>query len=192
MGHSERRFALRDRTRANHEKLDTAIGAFENLAAYRRYVTFLGRFRFAMDRVLNDVVWPRDWSWRPTAVSDSIAQDAKDLGLRVTPTETSDVLFDDQSGLLGAIYVLEGSTLGARVLRSRAAALGMTDGFGARHLAVMTRDMSCWQAFLRQLDGVEDFDIECAAQAANAVFDLALRCVETGGLPSPDFKASAD
>jgi heme oxygenase len=84
------------------------------------------------------------------------------------------VLFDDQSGLLGAVNVLEGSTLGARVLRSRAAALGMTDGFGARHLAVMMRDMSCWQTFLRQLDDVEDFDIECAAQAANAVFDFAL------------------
>jgi heme oxygenase len=101
------------------------------------------------------------------------------------------VLSDDQNGLLGAVCVLEGSTLGARVLRSRSAAIGMTDGFGARHLGVMTRDMSCWQSFLRQLEGVEDFDIECAAQAANAVFDLAMRCVETGGPPSPDFKASA-
>ncbi|MBD9650296.1 biliverdin-producing heme oxygenase [Ensifer sp. ENS09] len=118
MGHSERRFALRDRTRANHEKLDAAIGAFESLTAYRRYVAFLGRFRFAMDRVLHDVVWPGDWFWRPTAVSNSIAQDAKDLGLGLTPTETTDALFDDQSGLLGAVYVLEGSTLGARVLRS--------------------------------------------------------------------------
>lgn len=41
------------------------------------------------------------------------------------------------------------------------------------------------------LDGVEDFDIKSAAQAANAVFDLAMRCVETGRLLSPDFKASA-
>lgn len=178
MRHSERRFGLRDRTRDKHEKLDAEIGAFTSLEAYRRYVAFLGRFRFAMDRAMQDVVWPRDWSWRPVAVSDSIAQDVIDLGIRLTPIQTSIVPFNNHNALLGALYVLEGSTLGARVLKARAAALGMTESFGARHLAVMTRDMSCWQSFLRQLDDIEHLDIECAAQAANAVFDLALHCVK--------------
>jgi heme oxygenase len=179
MRHSERRFGLRDRTRDKHEKLDALVGVFQSVEEYRGYVAFIGRFRFAMDRVMRNVVWPRDWPWRPQAVYDSIAQDASDLGIRLTHAHTSIAPFDNHSALLGALYVLEGSTLGARVLKSRAAALGMTESFGARHLAVMTHDISHWQSFLRQLDDVEDFDIECADRAANAVFDLALRCVET-------------
>lgn len=190
MGNSKRRFELRDRTRDKHEKLDAAVGAFENVAEYRRYVAFLSRFRFAMDRVMHNVVWPGDWSWRPIDVSGSIALDAADLGLQLTASKTSMLPFGSESALLGALYVLEGSTLGARVLKSRAAALGMTDRFGARHLALMTRDGSGWQSFLRQLDDVERFDIECAAQAANAVFDLALRCIETEPVAASDFNAN--
>lgn len=179
MTHSERRFELRGRTRDRHERLDAAIGAFESIAEYRRYITFLGKFRFAMDQVMHDVVWPADCVWRPTAVSEAIARDATDLDIRLTPAKTSIMPFDDQSALFGALYVLEGSTLGAQVLKSRAAALGMRDDFGARHLAVMTQGLSHWRSFLHQLDGVERFDIEYAAQAANAVFDLALQCIGT-------------
>lgn len=185
MTHSERRFGLRDRTRDKHEKLDAAIGVFQSVAQYRRYVAFLGGFRFAMDRVMHDAVWPRDWSWRPTAVSGSIAQDATDLGVRVTIPQTSIAPLGNQSAILGALYVLEGSTLGARVLKLRAAALGMTENFGARHLEVMTRDISCWQSFLRRLDDTEHFDIESAALAANTVFDLALQCIELERIAVP-------
>ena len=128
---------------------------------------------------MHDVVWPADCAWRPTAVSEAIARDATDLDIRLTPAKTSIMPFDDQSALFGALYVLEGSTLGAQVLKSRAAALGMRDDFGARHLAVMTQGLSHWRSFLHQLDDIERFDIEYAAQAANAVFDLALQCIGT-------------
>ena len=185
MRHSERRFALRARTHDKHETLDAAIGAFETIEAYRRYVAFLGRFRCTMERILNDVVWPADWSWRPMALFSSIEQDAADLNICLNPTHTPLVVFDNPSALLGALYVLEGSTLGAAVLKSRAALLGMSENFGARHLAVMTSDLSFWRLFLRQLDSVYDFDIDCAAQSANAVFDLALQCIETEEVALP-------
>ena len=176
MSQGERRFELRNRTRRLHQKLDDAIGAFGDRAEYCRYVSFLGAFRAAMDRVLHDVVWPDDWAWRPTSISNALVHDAADLGLESVPPEGTAVAIDDQSALLGALYVLEGSTLGARVLKTRAAALGLTGEFGARHLALMTRDLSQWQSFLRRLDAEQDFDMERAVETANAVFDLALRC----------------
>lgn len=176
---SKRRFELRDRTQARHRKLDDAIGFFDDRAGYCRYVAFLGTFRAAMDQALHDVIWPDDWAWRPTAVSAALIQDAADLGIRPTLPARAAIALADQSALMGSLYVLEGSTLGARVLKTRAAALGLTEDYGARHLALMAQDMSQWQSFLRRLDDIADFDVERAARAANAVFDLALQCFET-------------
>jgi heme oxygenase len=179
MPHSGRRFDLRNRTRQGHERLDAAVGVFVTLADYRRYLACLGAFRAAMDRALQDIAWPEGWSWRPTRIVDQLARDAKDLGLPPARDRKADVDLTDLSALLGALYVLEGSTLGAQVLRQRAAALGLDRDFGARHLDHMSNDIAQWRAFLLLLDGARDFDIERAAASANDVFALALRCFES-------------
>jgi heme oxygenase len=180
MAYSERRFELRDRTRDGHERLDAAVGAFDSLRSYSHYVGFLGTFRATMDDQLAGVVWPLEWSWRPTMVSAALAQDAQDLGLDAARSMKAAIDLRKPSALLGALYVLEGSTLGARVLRQRAAGLGMTGAFGARHLSLMSNDMAQWQSFLLLLDDACDFDMDHAAAAANEVFALALRCFESG------------
>lgn len=179
MTYSKRRFELRDRTRDGHEQLDAAVGVFDTLASYRRYVGLLRAFRSTMDGQVSGATWPVGWDWRPTVVSAALAQDADDLGLAATRPMKAGIDLGEPSALLGALYVLEGSTLGARVLRQRAAALGMRDDFGARHLALMSNDIAQWQSFLLLLDEARDFDIERAAASANEVFDLALRCFES-------------
>ncbi|MCR6503061.1 biliverdin-producing heme oxygenase [Shinella sp. CPCC 101442] len=176
---SERRFELRKRTQMAHEQLDAAVGNFNTLEEYRRYLTGLSRFRAAMDESLESVVWPNGWSWRPTAVARSLDSDAIDLNLPAKRQTSYDIDLADDSVLLGALYVLEGSTLGARVLRQRAAALGLDQAFGARHLAVMSKDIAQWQSFLILLDESPDFDIDRAAASANSVFALALQCFES-------------
>jgi heme oxygenase len=113
-------------------------------------------------------------------VSAALAQDAQDLGLEAARSMKVVIDLDKPSALLGALYVLEGSTLGARVLRQRAADLGMTGGFGARHLSLMSNDMAQWQSFLLLLDDAGDFELDQAAATANQVFALALRCFESG------------
>lgn len=180
MAYSERRFELRDRTRDGHERLDAAVGAFDSVQSYGRYVGFLGTFRATMDDQLAGVAWPAQWRWRPTMVSAALAQDAQDLGLEAARSMKVVIDLDKPSALLGALYVLEGSTLGARVLRQRAADLGMTGGFGARHLSLMSNDMAQWQSFLLLLDDAGDFELDQAAATANQVFALALRCFESG------------
>jgi len=177
MSISERRFELRTRTREKHERLDEAIGIFATRKEYCRYVAFLRCFRATMDSSLRCAVWPVDWECQPTPVSDAVHKDAADLGLEQASPLKESFEAGDESSLLGALYVLEGSTLGARVLRSRAAALGLNDGFGARHLALMA-SATQWQSFLSLLDAAQDFDIERAARAANAVFEVAMRCFE--------------
>ncbi len=179
MAASERRFDLRERTRTVHERLDAAVGGFDTVEQYRRYLTGLARFRAAMDGAMQDVTWPVDWSFRPTELAASLEEDARDFQLAPPEDINPDMDLSDGSILLGALYVLEGSTLGAQVLRQRAAALGLDDTFGARHLAVMSKDIAQWQSFLLLLDEAPNFDIERAAASANTVFALALQCFES-------------
>ncbi len=179
MAVSERRFDLRKRTQSIHERLDAAIGGFDTVEQYRRYLAGLGRFRAAVDGMLQHVIWPAGWSFRPTALTETLEEDAIDLSLPASENIDPHIDLSDDSALLGALYVLEGSTLGARVLRQRAAALGLDETFGARHLAVMSKDIAQWQAFLLLLDEADNFDIEQAAASANAVFALALQCFES-------------
>ncbi len=179
MAPSQRRFELRDRTREGHDRLDAAVGAFGTLEAYCHYIARIGSFRATMDAALLNAVWPDEWRWRPTWVADALADDTLDL--KLPPASRQKVCLDlgDESALLGTLYVLEGSTLGARVLRQRALALGLDETFGARHLALMSNDIAQWQSFLVLLDSAPDFNIERAAASANAVFAFALRCFES-------------
>lgn len=176
---SERRFDLRARTQSIHERLDAAVGGFDTVEQYRRYLAGLGRFRNAVDGALQHVTWPAGWSFRPTALAQVLEEDAIDLKIPPLKDIDPDMDLSDESALLGALYVLEGSTLGSRVLRQRAAALGLDETFGARHLAVMSKDIAQWQSFLLLLDEAQNFDVERAAASANAVFALALRCFES-------------
>ncbi|KQY22492.1 biliverdin-producing heme oxygenase [Rhizobium sp. Root482] len=163
---------------AAHKRLDAAVGAFHTIDEYQRYVTRLGNFRGTMDVVLNQVIWPAGWSWRPTVIAKILEMDAMDLGLPISRQASTYVDLTDTSALLGALYVLEGSALGARILRQRAEILGFHETFGARHLAVLTHDIGQWKSFLVVLDAAPDFDVERAAGAANAVFAFALECFE--------------
>lgn len=177
--HSERRFVLRSRTREGHEELDAAVGGFDTLEDYTRYIVCLGAFRATMDEAVQRVVWPEHWDWRPTLVTASLFEDAADLGLSRPLPARGEIDLGDMSRLLGALYVLEGSTLGARVLRKRAAALGLDEHFGARHLALMSNDIARWQSFLLTLEREPAFDVERAVASADAVFALARRCFES-------------
>ncbi|HEV7323315.1 MAG TPA: biliverdin-producing heme oxygenase [Ensifer sp.] len=175
---NEQRFELRSRTREGHQQVDAAVGTLSTLEDYRHYVARLLPFRIAMEEALRNVAWPDGWNRQPCKIADTLAQDATDLGLSPMRHPQADLDLADPSALLGALYVLEGSTLGARVLCHRAAALGLDETFGARHLVLMSNDTTRWPSFLSLLDQANDFDVERAANAANAVFALALKCFE--------------
>jgi heme oxygenase len=111
-----------------------------------------------------------------------IEQDLTDLGLPV-PTPTAPPQFGvgaDVPTALGWLYVAEGSNLGAAFLFKLALKLGLSETFGARHLAGHPDGRANqWRQFTVALDAVDLAPEQEAAVAAGAgaAFDRVLGLV---------------
>lgn len=175
MSPSSRRFLLRHGSWAMHQQLDAKIGTLDTPDAYKRYLYTVYLLRTGTENTLQHSPWPEYFkTWRPTYISPALLHDLQDLGLAVIePPPFPPVL--SLSALLGALYVVEGASLGARILVKQAAALGFTAQFGARHLAQQTTDSTEWATYLQFLDDAPDFYENEAIQTAQAVFSFGLR-----------------
>lgn len=171
MTNTARRWELRQRTATAHAAVDSAIGAFHSLEDYRRYLAAMHAFRKPLELSLGEraatlVGLPLN------RLLPELEADMADLGVEplamARPPEPQ-----GRDELLGMLYVLEGSTLGAQLLYRRALALGLTATCGARHLAVQSGAMSAWGAFLGVLDEVDGFDLDSATRASLATFKAA-------------------
>lgn len=175
MNEAGNRFALRDMTRGDHERLDALVGHFGDAKSYIRYLEGMASFRGRVERALSEIDYPENFGdWRPGLI---FADLVRDLGAFERSAVVSDEEFRmplDRDGLLGVLYVLEGSALGARVLVRRAAALGFTAEHGARHLAAQTSQPGSWPRLVALLDGLEPAGLERAAQAAKMTFAAAI------------------
>ncbi len=168
---SERRFALREATGGAHAALEADVGGLASAAAYRRFVAGLYAGRAPVEAALATAAWPDELGgWRPQAIAADLAADLADLGVAVSPPGEPFALGDTVSDLLGAAYVLEGSQLGAKLVRKEAEKLGFSANFGARHLAAQTGTSGGWTRFMAVLDQADGYDPAIAASAANRVF----------------------
>lgn len=168
-----RRHVLRQRTLEAHQQVDAAVGTFDSHFAYARYLTGQLAFRRCVEEALARTDWPAVFgAWRPLTVAPLITQDMDDLGLRDEEPRLSPLRLE-AGDVIGTVYVLEGSGLGARVLRQRAERLGFTAGHGARHLAVQAGNQDGWREFLRLIEAAEPFEMERTVAAAQAAFDAA-------------------
>jgi heme oxygenase len=173
-----RRLALREASHDIHERLDATVGEWADLAAYRVYLSAMAAFRIGVESALSRLDWPETWPYRPAPLGPDLRSDLADLGLTLPLVTEPSLTLPGPSGLLGALYVLEGSAFGARILRRRAAELGLDDGFGARHLGRMAGEGGSWRAFLGVLEAEPAYDPEEAGAGAEATFRAALRCFE--------------
>lgn len=171
MAISIRRQLLRTRTSAAHEALDAAVGNLDSLPLYRRYLRGLQAFRVAAEALLPEALG----DWRPGRISALMREDMADLGVEPAPPARIEGI-DGASERLGLLYVLEGSALGARLLRRQAAALGLGASNGARHLEAQAGSLDGWHRFLQILDETPDFDAATAIAGAEAAFAAALSC----------------
>ncbi len=78
------------------------------------------------------------------------------------------------SANLGRLYVLEGSSVGARLLYSLARRLEFTEHYGARHLALQVNEVARWKQFRTLLDTIEGVDIGEALSGAQELFEFAI------------------
>jgi len=172
-----RRWQLRERTAHAHAVVDAAVGAFGDIGEYGRYLGAMYRFRMPIERDLERIPWPEAMGdWRPRQVSAAIAADLNDLGLPIPEADAPPTLTDD--GLMGMLYVLEGSILGSQVLYRRAQQLGLSATHGARHLALQAGGIDEWRGFLALLEVAEPFDLERATAASLATFAAAERAFQ--------------
>lgn len=172
MDQALRRFQLRERTAHAHAVVDAAVGAFDDMVGYGRYLAAMYRFRTPIERDLERIAWPTAMgTWRPQRVSAAIAADLDDLGLAVPRLAEAQPLSGD--ALMGTLYVLEGSILGSQVLFRRVQQLGLSATRGARHLALQSGGVEEWRGFLALLEAAEPFDIDRATAASLATFAAA-------------------
>ncbi|MET3470140.1 heme oxygenase [Novosphingobium sp. 1529] len=156
--HPGRAQRLREATRDVHAALDAALMARESFASREGYASFL-----AMQLGFHRTVAPLYGDAALQAVLPGLAdrcrlplviQDMADLGLDASASQpcASQPAF---AAALGWLYVAEGSNLGAAVLRKLVMRIGLSDPFGARHLASWGAGPAAhWRDFTDALDAV--------------------------------------
>ncbi|MBO3761269.1 biliverdin-producing heme oxygenase [Ciceribacter sp. L1K22] len=178
-----RRQNLKTLTADLHKRLDDKVGALDSIEGYAAYVEGMLRFRREIEpRIeasnLADVL-P---GFLPILISKELERDVASIGGRVP---ASNNLLPDKGiafsrdELLGVLYVLEGSALGARILVRRAAGLGLGENSGAAHLVKQSSSAGNWNAFAALLETVRNVDEDAMANAALATFATALSAFET-------------
>jgi heme oxygenase/CheY-like chemotaxis protein len=125
-----RRFRLRNATRAEHARLDALITGAGFLTTRSRYLNYLAATlaaREAVERALDaagaEKAFP-DWPRRRIAMD--LRRDLQDLGHTASVSGASGFEVSSHAEILGALYVLEGASLGARLLQTAAATLAWT------------------------------------------------------------------
>lgn len=172
---------LKTATHETHEQLDQSIMAgdpFASRESYGLFVTVQHQFHRDIDALYRK---PELAQLIPDLARRSrfglIEQDLYDLGIvpavkRATPEFRADADFDIPTAV-GWLYVAEGSNLGAALLLKEAEKLGLSETFGARHLAAAPEGRGLyWKTFTAALDAVplSDTEEERAIVGARAAF----------------------
>lgn len=179
---------LRVTTNETHERLDASIMAGDPFSSRERYGLFLQmQYLFhreidalyanpELDKLLPDLKHRRRLGL--------IAQDLNDLGIAVPVAEATPAFAAGAAvhvpTALGWLYVAEGSNLGAAFLLKEAAKLGLSETFGARHLATAPEGRGLhWKTFTAALDAIEltDAGEERVITGARAAFARVQRLV---------------
>lgn len=166
------RLLLRERTSDLHAAVDESVGTFTDIDAYRRYLRGFHAFRAPCEAAIAAAGGLAGWHHQPLV--PLVEADMADLGMAVPERRAlvGEPSADDE--LAGWLYVLEGSALGARVLASRARALGLDATFGARHLAAQGGSAPGFRAFIARLDDAA-LNPDRVVAAAIAAFTAAQR-----------------
>jgi heme oxygenase len=154
---------LKEATHETHDRLDKSIMAhkpFESRVRYGLFVKVQHQFHReidalyaspALDKLLPDLAGRRRFNL--------IEQDLADLDVTAPSSDASPVFARDADvdlpTALGWLYVAEGSNLGAAFLIKAAEKIGLSETFGARHLAAAPEGRGLhWKTFTAALDGV--------------------------------------
>jgi heme oxygenase (biliverdin-IX-beta and delta-forming) len=147
---------LKALTAGAHQRLEALAGQlFDAPDRYRRYLQAMHAARAPMERALDDsgadLCFPE---WPRRRIAHLVTLDLADLGARPHPVRAVPRSVRP-AAQLGWLYVLEGSALGARILLRQAGGAGLSEKFGARHLAAQTADPGAWRRFVAVLEAAD-------------------------------------
>jgi heme oxygenase len=166
---------LKAATHDTHERLDKSIMAGEPFGSRERYGLFVKvqhQFHRDIDALYVNPVFDRllpDLAGRRRL--GLIEQDLADLGIAAPAAGTVPAFGADADipAALGWLYVAEGSNLGAAFLLKAAEKLGLSETFGARHLAGAPEGRGLhWRTFTAALDALELDEVQEAAVIGGA------------------------
>ena len=160
---ASRALRLKQATHAMHDRLDKSIMAHNPFGSRENYARFLKvqhQFHREIDALYSNPVLDKllpDLAGRRRF--DLIEQDLADLCTAAPSSDASPVFVRnadaDLPTALGWIYVAEGSNLGAAFLLKAAQQLGLSETFGARHLAAAPEGRGLhWKTFTTALNSV--------------------------------------
>jgi heme oxygenase len=180
-------------THAPHEQLDQAVKAhapFETLANYARFVVAQYVFQTELKALYTDPELIKLIADLPARCrAEQAKADLADLATAVPGPVAGALQNPDKAHALGWLFVSEGSKLGAAFLIKRAAALSLSDTFGARHLGEPEGGRAeGWKRFVRILDSLELSAEEDAQmeQGAVAAFDRFNVLLQQAYAPAPN------
>ncbi|MFJ6325126.1 MULTISPECIES: biliverdin-producing heme oxygenase [unclassified Rhizobium] len=171
-----RRWRLKSATEPHHHRLDALnnqFAMFASVSSYRQYLAATLASRSQLEAMLAaaqiDALVP---NWNRIQIVPRLLEDLSDLGGDDPAwVETTGTVIDS-STVIGTLYVLEGSGLGAAILLKRAIKLGMSATFGARHLAQQAANLSSWREMLHLIETTPIDDEDRCERAAIAAFDV--------------------
>lgn len=140
----------------------------------------MNAFRCGVETWLARYAPQRADAWQPQTIASALQHDLDDLAL--TPIDGPVLRWEtqlDPSFTMGVHYVLEGSSLGARVLCAQVASFGLHRNYGARHLWVQAEHPNGFRAFIDLLsDRTPALDEDRVIAGANAAFTAAAAAME--------------
>ncbi len=160
--------ALREGTRAEHERLDGLFEAFDlaDAGAYARFLNAHAEALLPVEAALDGVADRVIADWAERKRSAEVLADLAALGAP-TPAAPAAATIETIPAIAGALYVIEGSRLGGRMLVKQVGAGLPTAYLGGE------QPRGRWPALLDAIDAVltDDVATEQAVLAARDVFD---------------------
>lgn len=168
---------LRQATASLHAEVEAVVERAKMFDSVERYGDYLRRLTVFHERLLSAqaVASPATlphWQHVREHVA-ALAEDLGSLSLRPTATRSSVAVASSATAALGALYVVVGSSLGARVLVRRAATmLSSAEGRAPCATAYLSAQASSndWPAFLRVLESEPITTSAELAAGANGAF----------------------
>jgi heme oxygenase len=172
-------------THALHEQLDLAVKArapFETLESYKRFVSAQYLFQTELRNIYSDPELLNIVSDLPARCrAEQARADLADLNAPIPDPVAGALTRPGQAHALGWLYVSEGSKLGAAFLIKRAAALDLSEYFGARHLGEPVGGRAIgWKTFVSTLNALDlnpaqEAELDDGAVTAFERFNLLLQ-----------------